>query len=187
VSSRLALALIAAVALAAAWVGQAFAFWPFGVTARADARLDPNYGGVCEDCDLSGRIMVGARMSNSVFNRADFSNAVLARADASHSEFEAAIFASADLTRARLVDAHCRRAQFSDASLRQADARGADFRQADFSRADLAHVNLEGANLAGANLRTAEGLSQTQLDLACGDSRTRVPQGLHVRMCGQRS
>ena len=173
------LAVIAAAAFGAVWVTQALAFWSFSTPAR----LAPGYGGACEECDLSGRLMAGARMTNSVFNRADFSNAVLTRADASGSQFEAADFAGADLTLVSLVGAHCRRAQFDDATLRHADARGADLRGASFSGAVVTGASFDGANIAGADLRQAEGLTQAQLDQACGDGRTRVPQGMQVRRC----
>lgn len=173
------LAVTAAAALAAAWAGQAFADWPFGETVR----LEPAYGGVCEACDLSGRILAGARMRNSVFNRSDFSRAVLARADASGSAFEEADFTGADLSRAKLIDARCSRAVFENAILADADAQRAEFRFADFTGADVAGMNLDGADIAGADLRHARGLTQAQLDRACGDRLTRAPHGLRVRVC----
>jgi uncharacterized protein YjbI with pentapeptide repeats len=144
-------AIIAAAALGAVWAGQASAFWPFTGVTRLN--LEPAYGGVCEECDLSGRILAGARLSNSVFNRADFSDAVLTRADASRSEFEAADFS------------------------------GADLRNVNFNEADVTRANFEEANIAGANLETAHGLTQRQLNSACGDVQTRVRRGLRVRMC----
>lgn len=175
------LAAIAGAALVAVSAGQAFAFWPFAGPVRMS--LAPAYGGVCEGCDLSGRILAGAKMSNSVFNGSNFSNAVLARADASGSSFEEANFTHADLRRANLVEAHCPRAVFENAMLAQADARGADFRFADFTGADLRRVRLDGADIAGADLRNAEGLTQAQLDRACGDRLTRVAPGMRVRAC----
>lgn len=48
---------IAGAMLALAYGGQALAFWPFGGSTRI--ALSPAYGGVCEDCDLSGRILAG--------------------------------------------------------------------------------------------------------------------------------
>jgi uncharacterized protein YjbI with pentapeptide repeats len=175
-------AVIAAAALGAASAGQALAFWPFGNGAHID--LAPAYGGVCEDCDLSGRILAGARMSNSNFNGSDFSNAVLTRADASSSRFEGADFTEADLTRTRLIDASCPRARFERARLHNTNARGADFTRATFANADVTRMNLEDANLSGADLRNAQGLTQSQLDEACGDRRTRLPRGLRVERCG---
>lgn len=180
--TQLRLALFTAAALAAVSVSQAAsAFWPFG----ADPRLDhaPAYGGVCEECDLSGRILAGARMTHSNFSRSDFSNAVLTRADASHSEFTGADFTQADLTRARLVDASCPRARFERARLAHSNARGADFTRASFAHADVTQMNFEDADLSGADLRSARGLTQTQLDQACGDRRTRLPRGLRVERC----
>lgn len=179
--TQLRFAAFAAAALGVVSASQASAFWPFGADARVD--MAPAYGGVCEDCDLSGRILAGARMTNSNFARSDFSNAVLARADGSHSEFEGANFTQADLTRTRLIDASCPRARFERARLQQADARGADFTRANFAHADVTRMNLEDADLSGADMRQARGLTQAQLDLACGDRSTRLPRGLSVARC----
>jgi len=156
VLTQFRIAVLAAAALIAAPAGQALAFWPFGSGARLD--LAPAYGGVCENCDLSGRILAGARMSNSDFSGSDFSNAVLARADASGSRFEGANFTEADLERTRFVRASLIRAQF----------RGARLRRADFSSADL---------------RFSIGLTQEQLLTACGNEETRLPRGLYVPRC----
>ena len=181
--TQLRLAVFAAVALGAISASQAAsAFWPFYAAARLEAQ--PAYGGVCEDCDLSGRILTGARMTHSNFSRSDFSNAVLTRADASHSEFTGADFTQADLTRARLIDASCPHARFDRAQLSQADARGADFTRANFGAADVTRMNLENANLSGADLRHTRGLTQAQLDRACGSARTRLPRGMQVQTCG---
>lgn len=174
-------ALITAIAVSAIWAGQASAFWPFNTTAHIER--SPAYGGACEDCDLSGRILAGARLRDSVFNGSDFSHAVLTRADASGSEFADANFTEADLRRAKLIGAECPRARFERATLVNVDARGADFRRAVFSEANVARMNLQGADLSGADMRTAAGLTQTQLDAACGDRRTRLPDGLRVRRC----
>ena len=178
---RLASTIAAAGFLAAAWVGQASAFWPFGAPTRIE--LAPSYRGVCEGCDLSGRILTGARMSNSNFSRADFSGAVMARADASGSAFEEADFTDADLSSAKLADAICPRATFERAVLRRSDVSGADFTRADFTHADVSMADFAGAIIAGADLRTARGLTQAQLDHACGDEQTLLPRGLRVRRC----
>ena len=74
-----------------------------------------------------------------------------------------------------------------------ADFRGANFRNADLSGANLAHAILDGADLTGArltitsikgtDLRNAKGLTQNQLNQACGDGSTRAPAGMRVRSC----
>ncbi|MEZ6023474.1 MAG: pentapeptide repeat-containing protein, partial [Hyphomonadaceae bacterium] len=83
--TQLRLALCALALTGGLWAGTASAQWPWQATAIA--RLEPGYGGVCEECDLSGRILAGAKMSNAVFNRSDFSHAVLTRANAAHTRF----------------------------------------------------------------------------------------------------
>ena len=70
---------------------------------------------------------------------------------------------------------------------------GATFRGTDLSGANLAHADLDGADLSGAvmditslkgtDLTKALGLTQKQLDQACGDAETRAPTGLTVHLC----
>ena len=76
---------------------------------------------------------------------------------------------------------------------------GSRFEGANFTAADLSNAKLnrrttsrgahfERANISGADFRDAEGLTQTQLNRACGDTQTRLPRGLRVRgNCGQAS
>ncbi len=160
---------------AGVWAGAASAQWGGGGRV---AQLEPGYGGVCEGCDLSGRILAGARMHRSVFNRADFSNAVLARADATRARFEGADFSGADLTRMKLIEARCEDAVFADAVLTRAVATNARFARADFTNA-----RLDDADFSGADLRQARGLTQAQLNQACGDRATRLPRGLRLPRC----
>jgi hypothetical protein len=70
---------------------------------------------------------------------------------------------------------------------------GVSFRNAELSGANLAGANLDGADLTGAgtsitsflgtDLTHVKGLTQRQLDVACGDPTTRLPPGLHVHTC----
>jgi uncharacterized protein YjbI with pentapeptide repeats len=70
---------------------------------------------------------------------------------------------------------------------------GATFRGTDLSGANLAHANLDDADLTGAittitsfkgtDLTRAKGLTQAQLNAACGDAETKAPAGLTVHTC----
>jgi len=70
---------------------------------------------------------------------------------------------------------------------------GATFRGTDLSGANLAHADLDGADLTGArmtitsvkgtDLTRVKGLTQSQLDAACGDAETKVPDGFAVHTC----
>jgi uncharacterized protein YjbI with pentapeptide repeats len=74
-----------------------------------------------------------------------------------------------------------------------ADFRGASFEGADLSGANLAHARLDDADVSGANLSITsikgtdlthtKGLTQHQLDEACGDTETRVSAPLRVKNC----
>jgi uncharacterized protein YjbI with pentapeptide repeats len=106
--------------------------------------------------------------------------------------------AGADLTNQCVKQGDLVGADFTGAKLTlmcmsYADFRGASFRSADLSGANLAHAKLDGADFAGArltitsfkgtDLSRARGLTQKQLDFACGDADTRPPTGLHVKIC----
>ena len=70
---------------------------------------------------------------------------------------------------------------------------GASFRGTDLSAANLASAKMDGADLTGAktaitsflgtDLRHVKGLTQKQLDAACGDAKTLLPPGLKVHTC----
>jgi uncharacterized protein YjbI with pentapeptide repeats len=74
-----------------------------------------------------------------------------------------------------------------------ADFRGASFRGTELSGANMAGAKMDGADLTGAitsitsflgtDLRKVKGLTQKQLDMACGDAKTLVPAGLKVHTC----
>lgn len=74
-----------------------------------------------------------------------------------------------------------------------ADFTGARFRDTELSGANLSGAKMDGADLTGAktsitsflgtDLRKVQGLTQTQLDVACGDAATKLPPGLHIHRC----
>jgi hypothetical protein len=81
---------------------------------------------------------------------------------------ERAILQGADLYRAKLKGAHLLLAKLQEADLQGADLQGADLRGAD----------LRGANLRKANLTKAKNLTQDQVNTACVDEDTELPEGL---------
>jgi len=70
---------------------------------------------------------------------------------------------------------------------------GVSFRNTELSGANLAGAKMDGADLTGAgtsitsflgtDLTHTKGLTQKQLDVACGDAATRLPPGLRVHTC----
>lgn len=87
-------------------------------------------------------------------------------------------FENADLWGTNLRNADLRRASLERVNLNFADATNADFVEADFSEATLTATIL-----AGADLSRTVGLTQAQLDEACGDSLTVLPAGLTISIC----
>lgn len=81
----------------------------------------------------------------------------------------------------------------SDPSGTYTDFRNASFRNVNLSGANFAHANLAGADVTGAAMLTTalngtdltrvKGLTQNQLDRACGDGETKVPVGMKVHRC----
>lgn len=127
----------------------------------------------CEGCnlfqaDLSFRDLPDLNVANSRLRQADLSLATMNRAN----------FRNANLSIANMFGGRFTSANFSRANLERAVMVGAYFGSADFTGATLT-----GANLSGANLRTAKGLTQAQIDTACGDASTQLPSGLSVPRC----
>jgi uncharacterized protein YjbI with pentapeptide repeats len=106
--------------------------------------------------------------------------------------------AGADLTNQCVKQGNLEGADFDGARavlmcMSFADFKGASFRGADLAGANLAHAILDGADLTGADLtitsikgtdlRRTKGLTQRQLDEACGDAETKAPAGLKVSIC----
>jgi hypothetical protein len=70
---------------------------------------------------------------------------------------------------------------------------GASFRGTDLSAANLASAKMDGADLTGAklditsflgtDLSKTKGLTQAQIDVSCGDDKTKLPAGLKVHLC----
>lgn len=106
--------------------------------------------------------------------------------------------AGARLRQANLSLSFLNRSNLSGTDLRDIDAYGGVFSSTNFARADLTHASLvgtymeganfagarlEGTNLSGAQMYRARGLSQAQLNHACGDGATHLPPGLRVPSC----
>ncbi len=113
--------------------------------------------------DMKARNFTGARLrqsdlSLSVMNRTSFARADLRDVNAYGGVFSSANFAGADLTNATFVGAFLEGSNFSGA-------------------------RLSGTNLSGAEMNRVTGLTQAQLNAACGDGSTQLPRGLRIPTC----
>ena len=108
--------------------------------------------------NLAGARLRQADLSLAVMNRTRFSNTDLRDVEAYGGVFSSSNVSGADLTNASFVGAFMVGAAFSGATL-------------------------SGTNLSGAQLGRATGLTQRQLDRACGDAATSLPGGLRIPAC----
>lgn len=107
-------------------------------------------------------------------------------------------FAGARLRQADMSAAVMNRTSFAGADLRDVNAYAAVLSSANFSGANLTHASfvgtylqgsnfkgaiLDGTNFGGAEMDRAVGLTQAQLNRACGDESTQLPRGLRIPRC----
>ena len=127
-----------------------------------------------------------------------FDPAAVASIRAGHHDCPRCRLAHADLSKTCVKHGNLDGADFAGAKLvmmcmSYGDYRNASFRDANLSGANLAHASLTGADLTGArltitsikgaDLHLAKGLTQAQIDQACGDAETKLPEGLRVKLC----
>jgi len=130
-------------------------------------------GASCPHCNL-----FQADFSRSEMRGRNFAGARLRQADLSASEMDRASFARADLRDVNAFGGRFTGASFSGANLANASFVGAYLQGADFRGARLA-----GADFSGAEMDHVRGLSQSQLEGACGDESTTLPRGLRLTRC----
>ena len=109
----------------------------------------------------------------------------LVKADLDEADLRMASLYDANLQGADLFGANLQEASLVRANLQEAFLGGANLREAALRGANLQRAFLELAKLQGADLRYAGGLTQEQLDSACGDAETKLPPGMSIKPCPQ--
>ncbi len=142
--------------------------------------------------NLLGANLSGANLTSANLSRVDLTGADLTGANLGLADLNGARLSSANLSGTNLGGTNLRSADLSGANLRSANLRGANLTGAYPIRADLTGANLRGADFAGATLRGADltgatlsgakNLVQTQLNEACGNNETELPEGLDLTL-----
>ncbi len=127
----------------------------------------------CSGCDL-----FQVDLSYQELPGLDISGARLRQADLSLSTFDKSKFAGANMSIVNAFGLRAENADFTKVDLADATLVGGWFAGSDFTGAKL-----DNANLSGSDFETAKGLTQTQLDTACGDASTKLPKGLKLQAC----
>ena len=132
---------------------------------------------------LSGADLSRAKLVQLSGYRAKFTKAKLAGADLTKAELARAVFVDADFTGANLSKAEMQRASLEGAVLSGVNLTGADLARANLVKTQVAGAQLAGARIyrariEGVDFSAALGLTQVQIDTACGDKKTLLPKGL---------
>jgi uncharacterized protein YjbI with pentapeptide repeats len=130
-------------------------------------------GANCPRCNL-----FQADLSNKTLRARNYAGARLRQADLSLSVFNHGDFAGADLR-----DVNGYGALFSSANFTRANLTNSTFVGAYLQGASFRGATLIGVNFSGAEMERAAGLTQGQLNGACGDASTSLPHGLHLPLC----
>ncbi len=134
---------------------------------------------------LAGRDLRYAAARDAFLVKADLSEATLQNADLRRANLQ-----EANLRAAKLQKANLRSSRLQGADLWKAKLQGAKLRFADLRRANLESADLQGTDLSFADLRGATGLTQEQLDRACGDEKTKLPEYLKdyiLKLCPKKA
>ena len=130
-------------------------------------------GANCPHCNL-----FQADFNNRNLKNKNFAGARLRQSDMGLGIFNGTNFAGADLRDINGSAALFGRANFAGANLTNANFVGAYLEHANFKGAILT-----GVNFSGAEMDSATGLTQRQMDEACGDATTELPSGIRIPVC----
>jgi Pentapeptide repeats (8 copies) len=140
-------------------------------------------GANLDSADLRNSNLIGANLSGADLSVADLRDANLSSAKLSSAKLRGASLRGANLNRANLSKANLLGARLNGAFLFGANLLGANLFGADLTGADLSDARLSDANLMAADLSDAVNLTQGQLDTACGDAETKLPEGFKLKDC----
>jgi uncharacterized protein YjbI with pentapeptide repeats len=127
----------------------------------------------CTGCDI-----FQVDLSYQELTGRDLSGARIRQADLSLSTFDHTKFVGADMSIVNAFGIKAEDADFSNVNFADAVLVGGWF-----GRSHFAGAKFDNANISGSDFSSAIGLSQSQLNTACGDSETRLPKGLTVVAC----
>lgn len=159
-----------------------------------DFTLTDLSGANLKSANLEKATLVRSLLAGANAEKANFARIEAYRCSFANASADGATFAAAELQRANFSGAQLTGVSFEKAELGRADfskavLTGARFSLANLSRANLSNAIFEGpivfdrafmflTRIEGMDLTAAQGLEQQQVDLACGNTATKLPAGL---------
>lgn len=165
-------------------VAIAMAFLTFGVSTVAITAQRPIEGiGFRLYADLRGAELNETVLAGVNLRAANLQGAKLERASLKTALLDGADFRGAVLRATNFSQASIDAADFRRADLWYADLRGSSLREADFRNANLHFARFGDADLSGSDLTRTKHLVQRELDAACGDAATQLPDDISITPC----
>jgi uncharacterized protein YjbI with pentapeptide repeats len=142
-----------------------------------------------EKATLIRTLLAGSKADGAKFDRIEAYRSEMSRMSAVDATFVSAEMQRVSLRGANLAGADFTKAELGRVNFEKAILTGVKFTLANMSRVSLNNARVDGGvdfdeafmfrtRIEGVDLSTAKGLKQDQVDLACGDSKTRLPLGL---------
>lgn len=167
-----------------------------GNLANTDFTLTDLRGANLTAANLEKATLVRSSLAGARADKANFAKVEAYRSSFAGISAEGASFNSSELQRtnfsgARLTGADFEKAELGRANFDKAVITGTRFPMANLSRATFSGSTFEGpldftgafmflTRIEGVDLSAATGLEQEQINLTCGDSATKLPQGLTI-------
>ncbi len=165
-----------------------------GNLTNTDFTLTDLRGANLTEANLEKATLVRSSLAGARADKANFAKVEAYRSSFAGISAEGASFNSSELQRtnfsgAKLTGADFEKAELGRANFDKAVITGTRFPMANLSRATFAGSSFEGpidftdafmflTRIEGVDLSAATGLEQEQVNLTCGDSATKLPQGL---------
>ena len=142
-----------------------------------------------EKAKLQRAWFTGANLDNTNFSRVEAYRTGFLKVSAIGANFSSAELQRADFRGAALKGANFEKAELGRGNFKGATLTNTRFSYANLSRADLTQIVFEGplqfdqafmylTRIEGLDLSASKGLTQLQIDLACGDAKTKLPSGI---------
>lgn len=148
-----------------------------------------------DDADFRKSVLLRVAFDGSSAKNANFEKAIVYRVSFKKTDLSKAVFQKSEMLRVNFSGANLTEANFSKSEAGRSIFTGATLGNNDFSYATLARADFRGAiingplefdsayfyqiRIEGVDLSQATGLKQWQIDMACGDDATKLPQGVN--------
>ncbi len=148
-----------------------------------------------DNTDFEKSVLLRVFFDGSSAKNANFEKAIVYRVNFKNANLENAVFHKAEMLRVNFSGANLTSANFSKAEAGRSIFAKAALGNNDFSNASLARADFRGSKIngplnftgayfyqtriEGVDLSHATGLKQWQIDMACGDDATKLPDGVN--------